>query len=118
MPRAARPACLFYAPIQCWPKSRCGSVRSAAQTYDAVHVLLRAIFDSKGNLTGPSLKTALENQSATYRGVVTTYEKPFSASDHEAISANMLWLGTWRDQQRAYFNKEDAKLATLIRRKQ
>ena len=95
-----------------------GSVMSAAQTYDAVHVLLRAMFDSKGNLTGPALKTALENQSATYRGVVTTYEKPFSASDHEAISANMLWLGTWRDQQRAYFYKEDAKLATLIRRKQ
>ena len=95
-----------------------GSVMSAAQTYDAVHVLLRAIFDSKGNLTGPALKTALENQSATYRGVVTTYEKPFSASDHDAISANMLWLGTWRDQQRAYFYKEDAKLATLIRRKQ
>lgn len=95
-----------------------GSVMSAAQTYDAVHVLLRAMFDSKGNLTGPALKTALENQTNTYRGVVTTYEKPFSASDHEAISANMLWLGTWRNQERAYFYKEDAKLATLIRRKQ
>ncbi|WP_296902128.1 ABC transporter substrate-binding protein [Polaromonas sp.] len=95
-----------------------GSVMSAAQTYDAVHLLLRAIFDAKGDLSGPGLKKALENQTNIYRGVVTTYDKPFSASDHDAISANMLWLGTWRNQQRAYYYKEDEKLATQIRRKQ
>ena len=95
-----------------------GSVMSAAQTYDAVHLLLRAIFDTKGDLSGPGLKKALENQTNIYRGVVTTYDKPFSANDHDAISANMLWLGTWRNQQRAYYYKEDEKLATQIRRKQ
>ena len=73
-----------------------GSMMSAAQTYDSIHLLLRAMFDSKGDFSGPSLKRALENPSSTYRGVVSTYERPFSPADHDAISGNMLWLGTWR----------------------
>ena len=91
---------------------------SAAQTYDAVQLLLRAMFDSKGDLSGPALKTALENPSNVYRGVVTSYERAFSPDDHDAISANMLWIGTWRNNERAYFYKEDEKRATVIRRKQ
>jgi len=95
-----------------------GSMMSAAQTYDAMHLLVRAMFDSHGDLSGPALKTALENQSSVYRGVVTTYEHPFSDKDHDAISLNMLWLGTWHNGERAYFYKEDEKRATVIRRKQ
>lgn len=95
-----------------------GSMMSAAQTYDAVQLLLRAMFDSKGDLSGPALKTALENPSNVYRGVVTSYERAFSPDDHDAISANMLWIGTWRNNERAYFYKEDEKRATVIRRKQ
>jgi branched-chain amino acid transport system substrate-binding protein len=30
----------------------------------------------------------------------------------------MLWLGTWRNQERAYYYKDDEKRATVIRRKQ
>lgn len=95
-----------------------GSMMSAAQTYDAVHLLLRAMFDSKGDLSGPGLKKALENPSNSYRGVVSTYERAFSPTDHDAISANMLWLGTWRNGERAYFYKEDERAASIIRRKQ
>ena len=95
-----------------------GSMMSAAQTYDSVHLLLRAMFESKGNLTGDGLKKGLENQTGTYRGVVTTYDRAFSAEDHDAISANMLWLGTWRNGERAYAYKDDEKRATIIRRKQ
>ena len=95
-----------------------GSMMSAAQTYDSVHLLLRAMFDSKGDLSGPSLKHALENPSATYRGVVSTYERAFSATDHDAISGNMLWLGTWRNGERAYFYKDDERKASIIRRKE
>jgi branched-chain amino acid transport system substrate-binding protein len=95
-----------------------GSMMAAAQTYDAVHLLLRAMFESKNDLSGTSLKTGLENLSRPYYGVVTTYDKPFSASDHDAVSANMLWMGTWRDGQRQYAYKEDEKRATVIRRKQ
>ena len=28
--------------------------------------------------------------------MVTTHEKPFSATDHDAFSQNMIWLGAWR----------------------
>jgi branched-chain amino acid transport system substrate-binding protein len=95
-----------------------GSMMSGAQTYDSVYLLLRAMFDSKGDLSGPALKKALENPSGSYRGVVTTYERAFSPTDHDAISANMLWLGTWRNQERAYAYKEDERRATIIRRKE
>lgn len=99
-------------------ESPIGSMMSAAQTYDAVHLLLRAMFDSKGDLSSPSLKRALENPSSTYRGVVTTYERAFSPQDHDAISSNMLWLGTWRNGERGYAYKEDERRATIIRRKE
>jgi branched-chain amino acid transport system substrate-binding protein len=95
-----------------------GSIMSAAQTYDAVHLVLRAMFNAKGGFSGNALKTSMENLPRPYYGVVTTYDKPFSASDHDAISANMLWLGTWRDGERAYAYKEDEKRAFVIRRKQ
>ncbi len=95
-----------------------GSMMSAAQSYDAMHLLLRGMFASKGDLSGKSLKTALENLPQAYPGVVTTYVKPFSSADHDAISSNMLWLGTWRGNERAYFYKEDAARATVIRRKE
>lgn len=95
-----------------------GSMMSASQTYDAMHLLLRAIFFSKGDLSGPALKNALENLPQPYRGVVTTYDQPFSAKDHDAISSNMLWLGTWRAGERTYTYAEDAARASVIRRKQ
>ena len=87
-------------------------------TAHAAHALLHAMFDSHHDFSGPALKQALENPTSVYRGVVTTYDHSFSATDHDAISANMLWLGTWRNQERAYYYKEDERNATLIRRKQ
>jgi branched-chain amino acid transport system substrate-binding protein len=95
-----------------------GSMMSASQTYDAVHLLLRAMFESKSDLSGPALKKALENLPRSYHGVVTTYERPFSSQEHDAISGNMLWLGTWRGGQRQFYYREDAKFAGQIRRKQ
>ena len=95
-----------------------GSMMSASQTYDAVHLLLRAMFASKGDLSGPALKKALENLPRPYQGVVTTYDRPFSDKEHDAISANMLWLGVWRDGQRQYYYPHDAKLGGMVRRKQ
>jgi len=95
-----------------------GSMMSAAQTYDAMQLLLRAMFETKNDFSGPALKRALETLPRRYTGVVTTYERPFSDTDHDAISANMLWLGTWRNGERTYFYAEDAKKASVIRFKQ
>ena len=73
-----------------------GSLMAAAQSYDAVHLLLRALFQTKGDTSGPALKAALEDLREPYRGVVTTFDKPFSKDDHDAFSDRMIWLGEWR----------------------
>jgi branched-chain amino acid transport system substrate-binding protein len=94
-----------------------GSLMSAAQAYDAVHLMLRAMFQTRGDTSGPALKQALEDMQHRYAGVVTTYEKPFSPADHDAITANMLWLGVWRHDQVQFFYPEDARRAAAIPRK-
>ncbi len=94
-----------------------GSLMAAAQTYDAVHLMLRVLFQTKGNTTGDALKQALENLERPYAGVVTTHEKPFSASDHDAFSRNMIWLGVWRRGEVQFYYPEDAKRSAFIRRK-
>ena len=99
------------------PEKTMGSMMAAAQTYDAVNLLLRALMQAKGNYSGPGVKVALESIKNIYYGVVATYDQPFSAKDHDAISSNMLWLGTWRNGERTYAYKEDAANAFVVRRK-
>lgn len=94
-----------------------GSLMAAAQSYDAVHLMLRALFQSKGDTTGPALKLALENLREPYRGVVTTFDKPFSADDHDAFSDRMIWLGMWHKGSIVYHDANDAKLSSVMRRK-
>ena len=95
-----------------------GSLMSAAQSYDAVHLLLRVLFQTKGDMSGPALKAALENLERPYPGVITTHDKPFSSSDHDAFTRNMVWLGVWRKGEIQFYYPEDAKRASIIRRKQ
>ncbi len=95
-----------------------GSLMSAAQSYDAVHLMLRVLFQTKGDMAGPALKAALENLERPYPGVITTHDKPFSSSDHDAFSRNMVWLGVWRKGEIQFYDPEDAKRASIIRRKQ
>lgn len=94
-----------------------GSLMAAAQSYDAVHLMLRAVFQTRGDTSGPALKRALENLDRPYAGVVTTHEKPFSPADHDAFSQNMIWLGVWRRGEVHFYHPEDAKRAAVIRRK-
>jgi branched-chain amino acid transport system substrate-binding protein len=94
-----------------------GSLMAAAQTYDAVHLMLWALLQTKGDSSAKALKAALENLERPYRGVVTTYRRPFTGNDHEAIALNMLWLGVWKAGQIEYFYPDDAKLAGVTRQK-
>ena len=94
-----------------------GSMIAAAQTYDAVHLLMRAIYAGKGDLSGPTIKASLEKAHEVYRGVLTTYDQAFTEQDHDAVSINMLWLGTWRNGERVYYYEEDEKRAAVIRHK-
>ena len=65
---------------------------SAAQGYDSVYLLAAAIKQA-GSTDGKKIREALENLNDKVEGVVTVYDKPFSAADHEAISGNIPVFG-------------------------
>ena len=65
----------------------------------------------------PALKAALEDLREPYRGVVSTYDKPFSKDDHDAFSDRMIWLGEWRNGSIVYHHAGDAKMSAQMRRK-
>jgi branched-chain amino acid transport system substrate-binding protein len=92
---------------------------AAAQAYDATYILLYSLFGIKnGNLSGPAVKTALETKARTYYGVVATYERPFSPTDKDALTQNMLVMGMVRNGAVTFAYKEDAKRNLFVQRKQ
>lgn len=92
---------------------------SAAQGYDSTYLLLYALFGVRdGKLTGPAVKTALENIQRTYYGVVATYERPFSRDDKDALSANMLVMGLVRNGSVTFAHSEDVRRNLFVQRKQ
>lgn len=94
------------------------SLMAAAQTYDAVQLMMRVVFQTRGDTSTDVLKKALEDLKQPYRGVITTHDRPFSASDHDAFSQNMIWMGVWRKGEIQFHNPEDGKRASIIRRKE
>jgi branched-chain amino acid transport system substrate-binding protein len=99
--------------------TRVPSAMSAAQAYDATYLLMYALFSIKdGVVTGPRLKEALETIPRTYYGVVSTYQAPFSVNDKDAVSGNMLLMGTVKGGVITYAYPEDAKKAFVSQRKQ
>jgi branched-chain amino acid transport system substrate-binding protein len=92
---------------------------AAAQAYDSTYILMYSLFGIRdSNLTGPSVKTALENMARTYYGVVATYEKPFSLNDKDAISQNMLVMGMVKNGAVTFAYAQDAKRNLFVQRKQ
>ena len=80
---------------------------SAAQGYDSVYLLAAAI--KQANSTeGPKILAALENLNAPVDGVVMTYNKPFSKTDHEAIKAKDVVMGVVENGKVEFLNAEDA----------
>jgi branched-chain amino acid transport system substrate-binding protein len=97
------------------PKNaRIDSPVSAAQGYDSVYLLAAAI--KQANSTdGPKIKAALEDLKAPVEGVVTTYNKPFTAKDHDAITANIPVMGEVKGQRVVYAYEADFKKASEVR---
>jgi branched-chain amino acid transport system substrate-binding protein len=97
------------------PKNaRIDSPVSAAQGYDSVYLLAAAI--KQANSTdGPKIKAALEDLKTPIDGVVTTYNKPFTAKDHEAITANIPVFGEVKGEKVVYAYEDDQKKASEIR---
>ena len=97
------------------PKNgRIDSPVSAAQGYDSIYLLAAAI--KQANSTdGQKIKAALENLKTPVEGVVTTYNKPFTAQDHEAITANIPVFGEVKGQRVVYAYADDQKKASEVR---
>jgi branched-chain amino acid transport system substrate-binding protein len=99
------------------PKNaRIDSPVSAAQGYDSIYLLAAAIKQAN-SVDGPKIKAALEDLKTPVEGVVTTYNKPFSAKDHEAITANIPVFGEVKGQRVVYAYPEDQKKASEVRLK-
>lgn len=81
---------------------------SAAQGYDSVYLLAAAI--KQANSTeGPKILAALQDLKAPVDGVIMTYNKPFTATDHEAIKAKDVVMGVVENGRVEFLNAEDAK---------
>lgn len=95
---------------------RMASPVSAAQGYDSVYLMAAAITQAKST-DGRKVRAALENLEAKVEGVVTTYDKPFSATDHEAISANIPVFGVVKGGRVVLAHPEDLEGDKAIRTK-
>ena len=99
------------------PKNnRMDSPVSAAQGYDSIYLLAAAIKQA-GSTDGPKIKAALEDLKTPVEGVVTTYTKPFSKDDHDAITANIPVFGEVKGGRVVFANAEDQKAAATVRLK-
>jgi branched-chain amino acid transport system substrate-binding protein len=90
------------------------SPMSAAQGYDGMHLLALALRQAK-TLDGDAIRKALEHLDSRYQGVVTSYEKPFSPPDHEAISANMMVIARVNAGRVDYAYREDQQRSALLK---
>ena len=80
---------------------------SASQGYDSVYLLAAAI--KQANSTeGPKILAALQDLKTPVDGVVISYNKPFSATDHEAIKAKDVVMGVVESGRVQFLNAEDA----------
>jgi branched-chain amino acid transport system substrate-binding protein len=96
--------------------NRIDSPVSAAQGYDSIYLLAAAI--KQANSTdGPKIREALENLNTKIEGVVTTYDKPFSKTDHEAIDANVPVFGEVKQSRVVYAYPDDMKKSGDMRAK-
>ena len=96
--------------------NRIDSPVSAAQGYDSIYLLAAAI--KQANSTeGPKILAALEDLKTPVEGVVTTYNKPFSKTDHDAITANIPVFGEVKGARVVYAYETDAKKASEVRLK-
>lgn len=67
----------------------------AAQAYDSVKLIAAAMEQAKST-EGEAVQAALQNL-AQAKGVIKTYEKPFTAENHEALSVKDFRLVRWID---------------------
>ncbi len=90
---------------------------AGAQGYDSVFLLVAAIKQA-GSTDGPKIRAALENLNEKVEGVITTYDHPYTATDHNTITRNIPVFGKVQDGKIVYAREEDAKNAGVVRVKE
>ncbi len=106
LPTTPKRAAFIKAYQDAYKIDRMPSPVSAAQGYDSVYLLAAAIKQA-GGTEGRKIKDALENLNEKVEGVVTTYDHPFSKTDHEAITANIPVFGEVKDARVQPAHAED-----------
>lgn len=97
--------------------NRMDSPVSAAQGYDSIYLLAAAIKQAQST-DGPKIRAALENLTTPVQGVVTTYNKPFSKDNHDAIGPTVPVFGEVKGGKVIYAYPEDQKKAEAAGAKQ
>ena len=73
-----------------------GSFSFALHGYDSVQLYAAAVKQAN-SFDGPAVRVALEDLKAPVQGVLKTYDKPFSKTNHEALTAkDLVWI-RWKD---------------------
>ena len=73
-----------------------GSFSFALHGYDSVLLYAAAVKQANG-IDGPAVRVALEDLKTPVQGVLKTYDKPFSKTNHEALTAkDLVWI-RWKD---------------------
>lgn len=68
-----------------------------ANAFDALHILARALRQVDDPHNGDAVRRALENLEQPYEGLIKTYVKPFSPTNHEALTADDYVMTVWQD---------------------
>jgi branched-chain amino acid transport system substrate-binding protein len=69
---------------------------AAAQGYDSVY-LLKAAIEQARSTDGVKIKDALENLKAPFDGITGMYARPFTPTDHEAVTEAMVRMAVVLD---------------------
>jgi branched-chain amino acid transport system substrate-binding protein len=73
-----------------------GSFSFALHGYDSV-LLYAAAARQANSFDGPAVRVALEDLKTPVQGVLKTYDRPFSKTNHEALTAkDLVWI-RWKD---------------------
>lgn len=75
----------------------------ALHGYDSMQIAAAAIKQA-GSTDGPAIRAALEDMKTPVNGLLKTYDKPFSKTQHEALTAkDFVWI-KWKDGKLAPFS--------------
>jgi len=87
-----------------------GSFSFSLHGYDSVLILAQAIKEANST-DGTAVRAALEDLKTPVQGLLKTYTKPFSKTNHEALTAkDFVWI-RWKDGKLLPFN--DALIGSL-----